>query len=456
MKLLSAKSNWLNDGEQRLDASFHLSDGRLSKIKIDKCPYEALPLQKVTKSLYNGARFKRIYVKDEAYGIPFMGSSDMLKSDVDNLKFISKKLSKNIDSLRVEKDWILVSCSGTIGNTVYTTSDYHNKTASQHVMRIIPNESIIKSGFLYAYLSSQAGYSLLTQGTYGAVIQHIEPHHINDLPVPILPELIQQRIHDLIIKASDLRVESNRMLREAIEEIDEKNAIDKPLPNFSVNIKDILRGDKYTKESRLEADYYQPSTATLVNSIKSGNWRYLGDLSLEIHRSGLRNRTFVKKGVPLITGQNLKMARLENLKMLSKKFTRNIEKNTTEESDILVSVLGTIGKVEYVYRNMYQGVFASEHMSKIKIDSSKIHPGYVAAYLNSKSGLSQLMKHKTGSVIEWLKENNIASIVIPMPKDKGTRIGEKMNIATLKRQEAFEKENQAIELIEKEMESWQG
>ena len=70
-------------------------------------------------------------------------------------------------------------------------------------------------------------------------------------------------------------------------------------------------------------------------------------------------------------------------------------------------------------------------------------------------GEIQLLKHKTGSVIEWVKENNIASVVISMPDDKGQAIGEKYNKATLMIEEAFQKENQAIDLVEKEIESWQ-
>ena len=105
---------------------------------------------------------------------------------------------------------------------------------------------------------------------------------------------------------------------------------------------------------------------------------------------------------------------------------------------------------------MYENVFASEQISKVKIDSAKIHPGYAFAFLKSKAGKAQLLKHKTGSVIEWIKENNIASIVVPIPEDKGAAIGERVNAATLKRQEAFEKENLAIKLVEEEMESWQG
>ena len=163
MKTLIAERNWLNVGDVRLDASFHLSNGRISKISLDKSPYPTLPLSSVTKEIYNGARFKRYYVDDPEKGIPFTGSSDMLKPELSNLKYISKKLSKNIQALSLQKDWILVSCSGTIGNTVYTNDDYVNKTASQHIMRVIPNEKIY-SGYLYAYLSSRFGYALLTQG----------------------------------------------------------------------------------------------------------------------------------------------------------------------------------------------------------------------------------------------------------------------------------------------------
>jgi type I restriction enzyme S subunit len=284
---------------------------------------------------------------------------------------------------------------------------------------------------------------------------HIEPHHIEKLRIPILPIKKQQEIHNLIKHASNLRVNANKLLKEALLAIESQFTIDSAEKTYSVSINDILKGDKYTKEKRLESDYYQPKTTSVIKSIKKGKWAYLGDLCHEIHRSGLRDRKFVESGIPLITGQNLNLARVTDLKMLSRKFTKHIEKNTTEESDVLISVQGTIGKVEYVYKNMYENVFASEQISKVRVDSKKIHPGYIFAFLRSKAGKAQLLKHKTGSVIEWIKENNIASIIIPVPGDNGILIGTKVNELTLMFQEAFTSENKAIELVEKEMELWQ-
>jgi len=141
--------------------------------------------------------------------------------------------------------------------------------------------------------------------------------------------------------------------------------------------------------------------------------------------------------------------------MLSLKFTKNIEKNTSKESDILISVFGTIGKIEYSYNNIYQGVFASEQLIKVSVKPELIHPGYLYAFLKSKLGQIQLQKYKTGSVIEWIIENNVASIAVPIPSDKGLFIGSIVNKLTLMRQEAYNYETIAIKLIENEIAKWQ-
>jgi restriction endonuclease S subunit len=53
------------------------------------------------------------------------------------------------------------------------------------------------SGFLYAYLASKYGYTLLTQSGFGGVVKHINAEHVANIPVPILPESKQQEIHNL-------------------------------------------------------------------------------------------------------------------------------------------------------------------------------------------------------------------------------------------------------------------
>lgn len=82
------------------------------------------------------------------------------------------------------------------------------------VIRLVPN-NILRQGYIYAYLASKPGYSLLTQGTFGAVIQHIEPAFVASLPIPVLPEAFQQEVDNLIQESARLREEATDALDKA-------------------------------------------------------------------------------------------------------------------------------------------------------------------------------------------------------------------------------------------------
>ena len=67
---------------------------------------------------------------------------------------------------------------------------------------------------MYAYLSSKFGVPQVISGTYGAIIQHIEPQHIAGLPVPRFDEKLERRVHELVEAAAELRASAAKGLRE--------------------------------------------------------------------------------------------------------------------------------------------------------------------------------------------------------------------------------------------------
>jgi len=84
--------------------------------------------------------------------------------------------------------------------------------ASHDVIRAVPKQEAIAPGFLFAYLTAAPARALIQQRTYGSVVQHIEPHHIADLPVPLPDPAEQQRIHDLVAGAAAARTEASGLL----------------------------------------------------------------------------------------------------------------------------------------------------------------------------------------------------------------------------------------------------
>ena len=85
--------------------------------------------------------------------------------------------------------------------------------SSQDVLKIVPNPNSIRPGYLYAFLSGRFGVPLIVGETYGAIVQHIEPGHISDLPVPIAPPAIQDDAHRLVTEAAEMRTSASVELR---------------------------------------------------------------------------------------------------------------------------------------------------------------------------------------------------------------------------------------------------
>ncbi len=166
----------------RLDGSYHLSEAQIVKKRILSSPYPLLNLGNVTERIWHAGRWKRVYVDNPKTGITLLGSSAMLKGDLSHEKLISKKYTDDIPDKILQAGWILISCSGTIGNCAFTNAQHAGKLASQDVIRLKPN-NILGAGLIYAYLASKYGYVMLTQGTSGSVIQHIEPENVEVIPL---------------------------------------------------------------------------------------------------------------------------------------------------------------------------------------------------------------------------------------------------------------------------------
>lgn len=437
----------------RFDGSYHLSEGTLYLRKLRKMPYQEL--QNLCSRIFTAGRSKRIYTEKDK-GFPYLSNSDVVRSmPLEGCKYNSKKYAYDEPSF-LKEGMIVTGRVGAIGQTAYITSELEENQAmgSDNIIRIVCKDKSI-SGYVYSFLTSKYGNTLLNKLATGGVQPYISEDMLQDMPIPMLSAEKQQKIHQLIVEASELRVEANALLRNAITSIESDYHFKSAPKTFQVNISDIKKGDKYTNENRLEADYYLPNKIFLESQIKSKTHALLGDLCNSVTISNLRARTFVKEGITLFTGQSLGLLKPDLSKQLSKALTRNIEENITENGDVLVTAFGTLGKTEYCYNNFYTGVFASQQIARIRVNKSKIDEGYLSVFLKCKVGQELIQKFKTGSVIEWANWNNFCSILVPIPDDRGREIGETARIVARKFNKAYELERQAIALIEKEIDLWQ-
>ena len=200
--------NWLADQGFRLDSSPYLSGAYEARKLLERIPGTQSLRQLTTGhdgGIFNGPKFSRLYTNDLEWGFPFLGSTDMLEADFTNTPLLHKKVAKLYPYLEIKPGMTMITCSGTIGRTTYVRPDMAGFWSSQHTMKVNPDPGKVPPGYLYAFLQSKYGMPIVVSSAYGAIIQHIEPHQLVDLPVPRFDPTVEDEIHQHVQSAAELR-----------------------------------------------------------------------------------------------------------------------------------------------------------------------------------------------------------------------------------------------------------
>lgn len=449
MKISSVKKSEIDKTDLRVDASYHLSDGRLHHAIVTRNPFKNLPLKEVTERIFSGNIFKRLYVADAQVGYHYLTASDMAKSDIETGKYISKKYTSQYKNLKIEKDWILLSCSGTLGNTAYTNEDYEKFVGTHDLIRIIPAKDKIYSGYLYAFLSCKYGYSLLTQFGFGGVVKHIEPHHIENIPIPFLPEATQQKIHNLITEASQLRVEANKLLKEAVEVFDKYN-VEGFTKVFSKKVTEI--GFSWASyNNNVECDKIEHKLKYFLK---------IGDVATKCFAPPLFKHIYLENdnGHPFLTGAELTKFNKKFYRWLSPRGVKDINDYKVKKGTLLLYKSGTtdggiLGNV-FIADDVLDGVCLSDHV--IRIFTEDINMSYwMFAFFKSNAGVKLLQKTATGSMIPFITPVRLLELKFPKPDENFEFVTQRIEKYLEKSVQSQRNENQAIDLIEKEIDQWQ-
>lgn len=219
-KINKISSKNLFDFHHRIDAQYQI---KWKEIKDEyKKEIEYRKLSDFASSIFVGGRGKRNYVEN---GIPFLSSSDMM---LFNPKRFSKKISpstKNIEEMKVDKNDILISRSGTVGNTIIIGDDLKGVAISEHALRLIIDEEKISPFYIYAFLKTQMGLEAMEASAFGSVIITLNEDLIGNIDIPILPSDIIKTISENIeksINSSDKAVNKENLAISLIEkEIDQ-------------------------------------------------------------------------------------------------------------------------------------------------------------------------------------------------------------------------------------------
>lgn len=436
---------------QRFDPSFHLSDAITLREKVENVPFEKVSIADATENVFLGNIFSRIFVKDAEHGIPYLAASDTVLANLDTGRYLSKKQASILSYLMLKKDWIVVTCSGTIGNVTYTNSSFENHIATHDLIRIVPNDEKNLRGYLYAFLASKYGYNQLTQSQFGGVVKHINAEHVRNIKVPCFAEFFQEEVNDLVQEAARLRENASDALEYAIGYFDTL---------FLMPFKESCLGKVSSKEiltsinKRFEASFHISEGKDIDKYIKEHyEWKSLGEVCSNISRPDIFKRYYVKKGITFLGGADIFLATPDSEKRLSPKKTANIEALMIKEGTILLPRSGTIGNVAWAHAGHAQKL-ASEDVIRIT-PNDILRAGYVYAFLASKYGKKLIQRYIFGSVIQHVEPPHLKLIPVPIiDKKVMDDIHDKVMVYSSAMGKAIEYERKAITMVEQEIEKW--
>lgn len=208
--------------EFRLEAHFHNPVARAAIARIEKCPSTKHTLGELSRDVILCGRFKRNYV-ESAYGTPFLSGRNIAQIRPTDLNYLSNSETEDMQSSLLQRGWVLVTRSGTIGRTCFVWRNFEEFAASEHILRVLPDETTIDAGYLYAFLASEYGYQQIIRFRYGSVIDEITDQQLKKVIVP-LPSSSQQvdignRVrlaHEKRAEALEFEVEAQEILTQAI------------------------------------------------------------------------------------------------------------------------------------------------------------------------------------------------------------------------------------------------
>jgi type I restriction enzyme S subunit len=193
--------------EFRLDAHYYNPIAKKAFDNIQYFTQNSSLLSELTSDIIIGKRFKRNYVQSD-FGTPFLSGKNIVQIRPTDLKYLSDTEISFIDELLVKQNWTLITCSGTLGRTCFVYNNFENYAASQHILRVVPNDKLIDPAYLYCFLSIDYGYYQVVRNKYGSVIDEIDDKSIENILVPVPNIKQQEEIGNLIRRSYELRAEA--------------------------------------------------------------------------------------------------------------------------------------------------------------------------------------------------------------------------------------------------------
>lgn len=325
--------------------------------------------------------------------IPWAKISDLEKSDDGYIysteEHITDDALKSINNRFFKTGTLLLAMYGSVGKTAITKIDL---TTNQAILGInIVDEKILNIKYLRFWFTT-IKQQLLNRAV-GGTLQNISLGIVKELEVPLPPLATQQKIGAILDAADELR-QKDKALVAKYDELTQALFLD-------------MFGDTWKNPKGWELKNVEDVAANEKNSIKAGPFG-----------SSLKKELYVEKGYKIYGQEQVIKDNLDfgNYYINERKY-KELESCKIKEGDILISLVGTYGKISVVPEKYEEGII-NPRLMKISPNTKIIRPNFLKILLQSDGAMMQLKNFSRGGTMDIINVGIVRKITIPLPPIK--------------------------------------
>jgi hypothetical protein len=442
----------LSVGERRLEGETYLTGGYAFRTKIEASGAHA-PLSDAA-NVWQPGRLKGIAVSQQQ-GVPFLTATQVFDIRPSPRKWLAPSRTPDSEKRLVQRDWILVTRSGSVGDVILAYQPHLGVLISDDLLRVEPKKAS-DLGYLYAFLRSRYGRAMLRSSHYGSIIKHLEPEHLDSVPVPTVPRDVCDTLSDRVRRVFQLRDEAFELMREAETRYFTELGVDR-LGAADESAYSIPASEMFHAKRRLDGYHYNPAAEAALHMLASSGRPLapLGSLVQQVSGVPRFKHVYTEEGTPYLDSEDVFKINPELRKFIPQISKRDAATYFVKRGWLLMACSGQLyglnGSVMLADR-WHENKIVSNHVIRIVPcdGSTAVRPGYLQVALGHPLvGRPLVLRLAFGTEVPEIAPEDLRDFPVPRLSASSERaIADCVERASALRMEADGEENAAVAFVE--------
>lgn len=439
----------LATGARRLEGETYLTGGYQIRRWIETSGVPFARMSELART-WQPSRLKGIVVPRE-YGEPFLTATQAFDIRPTARKWLAPGLTEQLVDRYLQPGWILVTCSGSVGDAILSYAPHSGVIISHDLLRVQPHDEHT-TGYLYAFLRGRFGRTMLRSSRYGSIIKHLEPEHLDDVPVPLVDEDIARMISARVRKVFHFRDEAFQLTRQAEKLFAEQIGV--PLSKEqSEDGYSVRSSEMFAHRRRLDGFHFNPTANAAIRTLQASG-KPLAPLASSVERVfGVPRfkHVYTDNGIAYLDSEDLFKINPEVIKFIPEVTKRDADHYFVQKGWLLMACSGQLyglnGNV-ILADVCHERKIVSNHV--IRIVPKEVRPGYLQVALgHPELGRPLVLRLAFGTEVPEISPDDLKDFpLIRLDPVLEAEIADRVEMASELRMRADNEEDNTVQLVD--------